>query len=112
MPVPIEWDLTGKTAIVTADRRGWTPYLVSALAEAGADIAVAGADGSDAAEAAEAVREHGRTALIIETDVTRSEEVEAAVRSFKSSGRRTGLPNYFFTLAYPQLTRIHDLLTV
>jgi len=79
MPVPIEWDLTGKTAIVTADRRGWTPYLVSALAEAGADIAVAGANGSDAAEAAEAAREHGRTALVIETDVTHSDEVEAAV---------------------------------
>ena len=40
MPVPIEWDLTGKTAVITADRRGWTQHLASALAEAGATVVV------------------------------------------------------------------------
>ena len=38
MPVPSEWDLTGKTALITGDKRGWTPLLASALAEAGADV--------------------------------------------------------------------------
>ena len=47
MPVPREWDLTGKSAIVTSDRRGWTPFLAAALAEAGADVAVAGSPTSD-----------------------------------------------------------------
>ena len=84
MPVPAEWDLNGKTAIVTADRRGWTPYLASALAEAGADVAVAGAEGSDAEEAADAVRKQGGNAVAIEVDVTSSEEVEAAVERASS----------------------------
>ena len=39
MPIPEEWNLSGKSAIITADRRGWTPFLASALAEAGADVA-------------------------------------------------------------------------
>ena len=37
--IPPEWQLTGKTALVTIDDRGWAPTLVSALAEAGADVA-------------------------------------------------------------------------
>ena len=41
MPIPREWDLSGKSAVITADRRGWTPYLAAALAEAGADVVVA-----------------------------------------------------------------------
>ena len=36
MPIPEEWNLSGKAAIITADKRGWTPSLASALAEAGA----------------------------------------------------------------------------
>ena len=40
--IPEEWDLTGKRALITADRRGCTPVLASAPAEAGADVAVAG----------------------------------------------------------------------
>ena len=70
MPVPPEWSLEGKAAIITGDRRGWTPYLASALAEAGADVAVAGPPGSDIADAAEAVREQGRRVLVMEADLT------------------------------------------
>ena len=47
MPIPAEWNLSGKAAIITADSRGWTPYLAAALAEAGADVAIAGAEDSD-----------------------------------------------------------------
>lgn len=79
MPIPQEWDLTGKVAIITADRRGWTPTLASALAEAGADVAIAGKDNSDMAEAAKAVESLGRKALTISTDPTNSAQVESMV---------------------------------
>ncbi len=88
MPIPPEWDLTGKTAIVTADRRGWTPFLAGALAEAGADVAVAGSERSDMREAASAVEAQGRRALAIATDVTSAAEVEAMVaRAASELGR-------------------------
>ena len=75
MPIPREWDLTGKTAVITSDTRGWTPFLARALAEAGADVAVTGLPESDMAEAAQAVRDHGRCALAIETDLTSAAQV-------------------------------------
>ena len=80
MPIPQEWDLTGKSAMITADRRGWTPFLASALAEAGADVAVAGADSSDASEAAAAVEDQGKTGLAISADLTSAEDVESTVQ--------------------------------
>ena len=79
MAIPSEWDLTGKKAIITADRRGWTPYLAGALAEAGASVAVAGSDASDMAAAVDAVRKMGGTAVGIETDLTDRVSVEAMV---------------------------------
>ena len=81
MPIPVEWDLSGKTAIVTADRRGWTPYLASALAEAGAKVAVAGSpENSDMGDAAKAVEEHGGTPLTLSVDLADRAQVEAAVQ--------------------------------
>ncbi len=79
MPIPAEWNLSGKAAIITADRRGWTPYLAAALAEAGADVAIAGAEDSDMREAAAAVEREGRRALAVATDVTDSAQAGAAV---------------------------------
>lgn len=88
MPVPAEWDLTGKSAIITADRRGWTPFLASALAEAGASVAVAGAVGSDMEAAVATVRERGGVALAVATDVTSAPDVEAMVeRTVSELGR-------------------------
>ena len=77
MPIPEEWNLSDKVAIITADRRGWTPFLAAALAEAGADVAIAGSARSDAADAAKAVEEQGRRALNITTDITNAGDVEA-----------------------------------
>lgn len=84
MPIPQEWDLTGKVAIITADRRGWTPTLASALAEAGADVAIAGKDNSDMGEAAKAVEAHGRKALLVPTDPTNAGQVEAMAAQVES----------------------------
>ena len=77
MSIPTEWDLTGKKAIVTADRRGWTPYFASALAEAGADVVVAGSQAySDMAEAtAAAASPKAEERLAIETDLTNAASV-------------------------------------
>ena len=77
MPIPEEWNLSGKIAIITADRRGWTPFLAAALAEAGADVAVAGSAQSDAADAVQAVEAQGRRALHIPADITDAADVEA-----------------------------------
>ncbi len=79
MPGNSAWDLTGRAALVTGDGRGWTPHFAGALAEAGADVALAGCAGSDVYEAARSVRAHGRKALAVEADLTRSEEVERVV---------------------------------
>ena len=80
MPVPEEWSLAGKSALVTADRRGWTPYLASALAEAGADVALVGRQGgSDMADAAKAGEQHGRRAVPIEADITNAGDVDSVV---------------------------------
>ena len=79
MPIPSEWSLAGKTGIITSDRRGWTPYLAAALAEAGADVAVAGSRESDMPDAAAAVRSAGRRAIELETDLTSADDVAAMV---------------------------------
>ena len=47
MPIPDEWNLDGKVAFLTADKRGWTPYLAIALSEAGAQLAIVGNTSSD-----------------------------------------------------------------
>lgn len=79
MPVPAELDLSGKVALITADRRGWTPSLALALAEAGAEVAVAGAPESDATAAADEVKGQGTRALAITADLSRAHDVEEMV---------------------------------
>ena len=71
--IPGEWDLSGKSVLITADRRQWTPVLASALAEAGADVAVAGWKAEHVLETAQRVEEHGRRTLTFIGDLaTRS----------------------------------------
>ncbi len=94
MPIPSEWDLTGKKAIITADSRGWTPYFAAALAEAGADVAIAGYDSSDMAEAAAAVEKRGRDAITIPTDLTDASAVRhMANKAIEEMGRVNILVN-------------------
>ena len=84
MPIPSEWSLAGKTAIITSDKRGWTPYLAAALAEAGADVAVAGSATSDVRDATAAVRAAGRRAVELEADLTSAGDVSAMVESARA----------------------------
>jgi len=71
--------LDGKVAIVTGASRGLGRAMALALAEAGADIAVAARSEAELAETAAAVENLGRRAIAIRTDVTVYAEVEALV---------------------------------
>lgn len=88
MPVNADWDLTGKVAILTADRRGWTPSLAAALAGAGADVAVVGRHGSDAEAGARAVMDLGRRASTIAADLTIADDVANVVEQVVSDHGR------------------------
>lgn len=77
--IPAEWNLSGKRALITADSREWTPYLAGALAEFGADVAIAGWETEHITKAVQEVKAHGRHALEITTDLNVGERVKEAV---------------------------------
>ena len=79
MPIPDEWNLDGKVAFLTADKRGWTPYLAIALSEAGAQLAVVGNTSSDANQAYNMVIANGGNALEIKADITNTNDIESAI---------------------------------
>lgn len=80
--------LEGRVAIVTGASRGLGRAMALALAEAGADVAVAARSEPELAETAAAVEKLGRRALAIRTDVTVYAEVEALVeRTATTLGR-------------------------
>lgn len=78
--------LGGKTALVAGDSQFWSKYVAAALAEAGADVAVAARSSQKMEEAVAEVRRLGRKALAIPTDVTKSSQVgkmaEQAISEF------------------------------
>ena len=79
MPIPQEYDLSGRVAIITGYGRGWTPIFASALAEAGADVAVAESNQQELDQAVQAVQGQGRKALPIHCDVTKASDVNSMV---------------------------------
>ena len=87
MEIPEGWNLTGKKAVITADRRGWTKYYAGALAEAGANVAVAGSKNSDMVEASEYVKDQGRMGFTIETDLMNRGSVNSM---FEQAAERLG----------------------
>lgn len=88
MPILSEWDLTDKNIIITADRRGWTPYLSAYLSEAGANLIIAGNSDSDMDEAAQAIKSNGKTPLTIETDLLNEDSIsEMAIKAYDSAGQ-------------------------
>ena len=72
--------LEGKVAIVTGASRGLGRAMAVALAEAGADVAVAARARPDLEETARLIGATGRRAIVVETDVTAYPQVEALVR--------------------------------
>jgi NAD(P)-dependent dehydrogenase (short-subunit alcohol dehydrogenase family) len=71
--------LDGRVAIVTGASRGLGRSMALALAEAGADVAVAARSEAELAETAGAIEKLGRRALAIPTDVTAYAQVAALV---------------------------------
>lgn len=71
--------LQDKTALVTGDDRFWLKYAAAALAEAGADVAVAAHRTQAIEETAEEVRHLGRKAVPVEADLTQSAQVQSMV---------------------------------
>jgi len=64
-----EYDLTGRVALVTGAGRGLGEQIALALAEAGADVAVAGRDTARLEVAASNIEQLGRRATVVEVDV-------------------------------------------
>ncbi len=73
--------LTGKVALVTGASRGIGRAIAVALAKEGADVAVNYVRNAVAAEETAALVEAvGRRSLLVQTDVTRRQEIEAMVK--------------------------------
>jgi NAD(P)-dependent dehydrogenase (short-subunit alcohol dehydrogenase family) len=71
--------LAGRRALVTGAGSGIGRAIAIGLAEAGADVALAGRRPEAIEEAAEHVRAHGREGVAIPTDVRNTEEIQALV---------------------------------
>jgi NAD(P)-dependent dehydrogenase (short-subunit alcohol dehydrogenase family) len=74
------FDLSGRKAFVTGASRGIGRVIAVALAEAGADVAIAARGEDGLAETARQITALGRKAFVFPLDVTRADEVGAAVR--------------------------------
>jgi NAD(P)-dependent dehydrogenase (short-subunit alcohol dehydrogenase family) len=73
------FDLTGRTGFVTGASRGIGRVIAVALARAGADVALAARSEDGLAQTAAEITALGRKAFVLPLDVTRQEDVNAAV---------------------------------
>ena len=73
------FDLTGKVAIVTGGSRGLGVQMASALGEAGAALAITARKADELDRAAAELRQRGMRVLALSCDVSRPEQIEAAV---------------------------------
>ena len=72
------FDLTGKVALVTGSSQGLGAAIARCMADAGADVVinyVSESSKEKAEKAAEYVRGKGKTALVIQADVSKEEAV-------------------------------------
>lgn len=76
MSVLDQFKLDGKVAVVTGGGKGIGRGIVLALAEAGADVAVAARNKDEVEAVAEEVRALGRKAIGVPTDVTNMDSIE------------------------------------
>jgi len=74
-----EFQLNGKVAIVAGTGRFWAKYAAAALAEAGADVAVAGKNARKVQEAVAEVQRLGRKGMGIPTDLTQFSQIQKMV---------------------------------
>jgi NAD(P)-dependent dehydrogenase (short-subunit alcohol dehydrogenase family) len=79
-----DFSLAGKVAIVTGGSRGIGRSIAIALAEHGADVAIAARKPEALAEAVAAVSDTGRRAIAVPTNVRRMDELRALVDQTQS----------------------------
>ncbi|WAJ29695.1 SDR family NAD(P)-dependent oxidoreductase [Antarcticirhabdus aurantiaca] len=85
-----DFDLSGRTALVTGAARGIGAAIARRLAEAGALAILADRDAAEAARTAAGIAKDGLSAQSLELDVTRRQSVAAAVDEVS---RRFGAPH-------------------
>ncbi|MDO8671670.1 MAG: glucose 1-dehydrogenase [Dehalococcoidia bacterium] len=82
------FSLAGKVALVTGGSRGMGREIALGYAEAGADVVVTSRSLADVERVADEVRQRGRRALAVATDVSKADGVEnLVVKSLESFGR-------------------------
>ncbi len=84
MPVLNAFRLTNKVALVPGDGRGWTSALASALAEAGASVAIASLHKQEADEAVKVVQKHRTKSVAVVVDLTKASEVARMAHEVES----------------------------
>lgn len=78
----------GRTVMVTGGGSGLGRAICTEMAEAGGHVIVADVDPHGAAATAAAISEKGGSAEVVEVDITRSDQVDAAVNAaFEAHGR-------------------------
>ncbi len=75
-----EFDLAGRVALITGAGKGLGEQIALALAEAGADVALAGRNTKNLHSVAAQIREMGRKAVPIKADVRREADVARMVK--------------------------------
>ena len=81
MSILESFSLAGRVAIVTGASSGLGAGFARALADAGADVVLAARRAERLEDSARAIRELGRTALCVETDVTQPKDCGRLVNS-------------------------------
>jgi NAD(P)-dependent dehydrogenase (short-subunit alcohol dehydrogenase family) len=71
-----EFDLSGRTVLITGAGRGIGKGIARVLAEAGCDVAINGLTDANASKVAAEIRDMGRRGISVAADVTRLAEME------------------------------------
>ena len=78
MPIPKEWNLSGKSIILTTGSRGWASIIANGLVEAGANLVLVGHNQRVLDLAKETTKKHAGRVSTITTDLTSPESIHKA----------------------------------